>query len=241
MKIVILTGAGISAESGLATFRGSDGLWCGHRVEDVATPEAFERNPALVHEFYNLRRAQLHEVEPNTAHHALAKLMREIPSTLLVTQNVDNLHDRAHTSSQLIHLHGELTKGRCNYTEEVFDFSGDMSTELPCPCCKRKGAARPHIVWFGEMPLEMERIQRALFACELFLSIGTSGNVYPAAGFVQMAKMAGAKTVELNLEPSAGSHLFDETHYGPATEIVPAYVETLVNQASGAHMIANAK
>ncbi len=226
-QIVILTGAGVSAESGLQTFRAEDGLWCEHRVEDVATPEAFIRDPALVHQFYNQRRAQLKEAEPNAAHHALARLMTEFEGdVLLVTQNVDDLHDRALAAvtpkgrCELIHMHGELKKARHIDSGEVIDWDGDMEVDGPW---------RPHIVWFGEMPLEMERIYQALRECDLFMSIGTSGNVYPAAGFVAEASHHLAHCVELNLEPSMGATLFHETRYGPATDIVPAYVETILS------------
>jgi NAD-dependent deacetylase len=233
--LVILTGAGISAESGLATFRDNNGLWCNHRVEDVATPEAFERNPKLVHEFYNMRRAQLAEAKPNAAHHALAELAERWDGTfLLVTQNVDDLHGRALENRKLkdgftlLHMHGELKKARCSASEEVYPWLTDMGTETACPCCKKPGRVRPHIVWFGEMPLQMDLIYRALQQCDLFISIGTSGNVYPAAGFVQEARMNGrAHTVELNLEPSAGQSLFHETVYGAATRIVPEYLKKL--------------
>ena len=232
--IVILTGAGISAESGLATFRASDGLWCGHKVEEVATPEGFADDPDLVHEFYNARRSQLKEVAPNAAHKAIADLSARCEgSLLLVTQNVDDLHDRAHADVkpngpfELIHMHGELTKVRCIDSEHVFDWVDDLSVSDTSPITKRAGALRPHIVWFGEMPLEMERIYAALAQCDLFISIGTSGNVYPAAGFVAEARAHGAHTVELNLEPSQGQSMFAEHHYGNATDIVPRYLENL--------------
>ncbi len=224
-NIVILTGAGISAESGVPTFRASDGLWCGHRVESVATPEGFAVDPALVQAFYNERRRQLSEVTPNAAHHALARLAVAWPGeVLVVTQNVDDLHDRAHAAvgaGPVLHMHGELLKARHVRSGEVSDWSSDIPVE---------SKLRPHIVWFGEMPLEMDRIEDALSACDLFLSIGTSGNVYPAAGFVSAAKRAGAHTVELNLEPSLGHSLFDEKILGPATQVVPAYVERLLSQ-----------
>jgi len=225
MNIVILTGAGISAESGVPTFRASDGLWCGHRVEAVATPEGYEANPALVQDFYNERRRQLAEVQPNAAHHALARLAAEWPhDVLVVTQNVDDLHDRAHAAVNAappLHMHGELLKARHNDTGAVQDWYDDLPAT---------GPLRPHIVWFGEMPLEMDRIERALWACDLFLSIGTSGNVYPAAGFVSTAKRGGAHTVELNLEPSLGHSLFDEKILGPATQVMPGYVRRLLSQ-----------
>jgi len=234
--IVILTGAGISAESGLATFRDNNGLWCNHRVEDVATPEAFERNPTLVHTFYNQRRTQLKEAHPNAAHLALAELGETWKGRmLLVTQNVDDLHDRAEEGKTLqdgytlLHMHGELRKAQCAVTEEVFQWEDDMTTGTPCPCCNKPGRMRPHIVWFGEMPLRMELIQHMLQDCDVFISIGTSGNVYPAAGFVQEARGNGkCRTVELNMEPSSGYSLFHEKIYGPATQTVPAYVKRIL-------------
>lgn len=235
-QIVILTGAGISAESGLQTFRASDGLWCDHRVEDVATPEAFERDPALVQSFYNMRRRQLTTVEPNAAHGALARLAVEFQGDLLlVTQNVDDLHGRAMTAypptgrPYLLHMHGELVKARCTMSGEVYEWRDDIEVDTPSPATGVVGTLRPHIVWFGEMPLEMERIYRALRDCDLFISIGTSGNVYPAAGFVAEAGHYGAKTVELNLEPSLGASLFDEAIYGPATQTVPAFVQRILD------------
>jgi len=232
-NIVVLTGAGISAESGVPTFRGADGLWEGHRFEDVATPEAFARDPALVQRFYNLRRAALSTVQPNAAHHALAELAaRWEGDFLLVTQNVDDLHDRAHAEVlpglgfELIHMHGELLKGRCTKTGVVSDWPSDMAADEPSPD-HPDGRMRPHIVWFGEMPLHMDRIERALSACDLFVSIGTSGAVYPAAGFVRQARLTGARTVEINLEPSLGAELFDEGVYGPATLAVPGFFSAL--------------
>ncbi|HYD30074.1 MAG TPA: Sir2 family NAD+-dependent deacetylase [Azospirillaceae bacterium] len=229
-KIVILTGAGISKESGLDTFRCADGIWAKVRLEDVATPDGFVRNPALVHEFYNHRRREVQKeaIQPNPAHHAIARLEREWPGeVLLVTQNIDDLHGRA-GSTNLIHMHGELLKMRCEHCRVVSEIRSDLSVEDACGRCGRKGGLRPHVVWFGEMPLEMDRIYDALADCDLFLSIGTSGNVYPAAGFVQQAGMYGAHTVELNLEPSQGATLFRETLYGPATEMVPAFVERVL-------------
>ena len=232
-NIVVLTGAGISAESGVPTFRGADGLWEGHRFEDVATPEAFARDPALVQRFYNLRRTALPTVQPNAAHHALAEFAaRWEGDFLLVTQNVDDLHDRAHADPlpgmgfELIHMHGELLKGRCTRTGLVSDWPGDMAAHEPSPD-HPEGRMRPHIVWFGETPLLMDRIERALSACDLFVAIGTSGAVYPAAGFVDLARRAGARTVEINLEPSLGAGLFDEGLYGPATEVVPGFFAAL--------------
>src|SRR5438067_1801477 len=227
-NIVILTGAGISAESGLATFRGADGLWEGHRVEDVATPEAFQRNPALVHAFYDARRAKLGTVEPNAAHVALARLDAKWPGELLlVTQNVDDLHERA-GSKRLVHMHGELTKGWCLACGERFGWEGPMGEDASCPVCGAEDRVRPDIVWFGEMPYQMDRIEEALQACDLFVSIGTSGAVYPAAGFVQTARRCGARTLEMNLEPSVGTMFFDETRVGRAGELLPEWVEEML-------------
>ena len=223
-NIVILTGAGISAESGLQTFRAADGLWEGQRVEDVATPEAFVRNPAMVHEFYDARRARLAEVEPNAAHRAIARRDAEWPGELLiVTQNVDDLHERA-GATRLLHMHGELLSGWCLRCNERFGWAIEMGEEAGCPSCATIGLVRPDIVWFGEMPYAMERIEAALMSSDLFVSIGTSGAVYPAAGFVQTAKYVGAATLEMNLEPSQGSIFFDERRFGPASEEVPAWV-----------------
>lgn len=225
-SIVVLTGAGVSAESGIRTFRASDGLWENHPVEDVATPEGYARNPALVQRFYNDRRRQLQSVHPNQAHRALAEFERSFPGDfLLVTQNVDDLHERA-GSNNLIHMHGELLKVQCQDTEEIFPWDQDVTVGTQCECCGTAGNLRPHIVWFGEMPLQMDVIYQALSNCDLFVSIGTSGNVYPAAGFFQEA--AGAKTVELNLEPGNHGSLFDEQFYGPATEVVDHFFSLLL-------------
>ncbi len=227
--IVILTGAGLSAESGLGTFRGKDGLWTRFDLDEVATPEGFARNPVKVHEFYNLRRGWLREARPNAAHCALAKLEREFRGNVLtVTQNIDALHEAAGTKN-LIHMHGELGKALCAECGLSLPWQEDLSVTTPCPSCG-EAAMRPDVVWFGEMPREMERIDAALAACDLFVSIGTSGAVYPAAGFVAEARRAGAHTVELNLEPSEGASLFAEALYGPATEVVPAYVERLLGR-----------
>ena len=233
VNLVVLTGSGVSAESGVPTFRADDGLWMGHRVEDVATPAAFERDPALVQDFYNRRRRQLAAVEPNAAHRAIAHLAaRWDGEFLLVTQNVDDLHDRAHQETppasgfELIHMHGELLKAECTATGRVCDWPGDLAADEPSPF-HPAGRLRPHIVWFGEMPLRMDRIERALATCDLFVSIGTSGAVYPAAGFVQLAKAAGARTVEINLEPTQGARLFDAGIHGPASETVPRFVDGL--------------
>jgi NAD-dependent deacetylase len=227
-RIVILTGAGISAESGLRTFRAADGLWENHRVQDVATPEAFHRDPALVYRFYNERRRSLATVMPNAAHLALAQLERAWDGDfLLVTQNVDDLHDRA-GSRNLLHMHGELLKGRCLACQGLHPWPGDLDGASLCPACGR-GAMRPHIVWFGEMPLEMDRIYQALDRCDLFLAIGTSGHVYPAAGFVG-AVGPGARTLELNLEPSLVASAFQEARTGKATDLVPAFVDELLGE-----------
>jgi NAD-dependent deacetylase len=230
-NIVILTGAGVSAESGLATFRGPDGLWEGHRVEDVATREAFARDPALVHAFYDARRAKLGRVEPNAAHRALARLDAEWPGELLlVTQNVDDLHERA-GSKRLIHMHGQLAKGWCLACDERFGWTGPMGEGAECPECGERGSVRPDIVWFGEMPYQMDAIEEALRRCDLFVSIGTSGAVYPAAGFVQTAGYGGARTLEMNLEPSLGSVFFDESRTGRAGDLVPAWVEEVLSSS----------
>jgi len=225
--IVILTGAGISAESGLATFRGPDGLWEGHRVEDVCTPQALARDPALVHAFYDARRAQLAAVAPNAAHRALARLDAAWPGELLiVTQNVDDLHERA-GARRLLHMHGELKSALCAACGVRSPWDGPLSEEPPCPACQAP-SLRPDIVFFGEIPYEMARIEAALARADLFVSIGTSGAVYPAAGFVQTARHHGADTLELNLDPSAGSILFGETRLGPAATLVPAWVDELL-------------
>jgi len=227
--IVVLTGAGISRESGLATFRDADGAWARVRIEDVATPAAFARDPARVHGFYNARRAQLADtnVMPNAAHRALATLERRWPGAfLLVTQNVDNLHERA-GSRRLVHMHGELLRARCNRCGTSHAWIEPLGTDTLCPACFLTGGMRPDIVWFGEMPYQMERIAAALDRCGLFIAIGTSGHVYPAAGFVAEVCRR-AETVELNLEPSESSALFDIAQHGPATLVVPAYVERLL-------------
>jgi NAD-dependent deacetylase len=231
--IVVLTGAGISKESGLDTFRCADGIWSRVNLEDVATPEGFARDPALVHAFYNARRAALADpdLHPNAAHLALARLEAGWPEgVLIVTQNIDDLHERA-GSRNLLHMHGELKKARCGSCAALFEWTEDLSVEHACMACGRIGRLRPHVVWFGEMPLDMERIYGALDECRLFMSIGTSGNVYPAASFVSHVRMFTlAHTVELNLEPSTGATLFAETVYGPATEVVPAYVDRLLTR-----------
>jgi NAD-dependent deacetylase len=226
-SIVVLTGAGLSAESGLGTFRDKGGLWAEFDLEEVATPQGFARNPGRVHDFYNLRRRRLREAWPNAAHDALARLEREHGGVLTVTQNIDPLHEAA-GSCRLIHMHGELSRVLCASCLASYAWTDDLSTETVCAACGHAGGMRPDVVWFGEMPREMDRIYAALVACDLFVSIGTSGSVYPAAGFVAEARAAGAHTVELNLEPSEGASLFAEAHYGPATEIVPQFVDRLL-------------
>ncbi|MET3712355.1 NAD-dependent deacetylase [Sphingomonas trueperi] len=229
-NLVILTGAGVSAESGIATFRGPGGLWEGHRVEDVCTPEALARDPALVHRFYDLRRAALETVEPNAAHHALARLDAAWSGQLLiVTQNVDDLHERA-GATRLLHMHGELRSALCAACGVRERWEEALPPESECPNCGML-ALRPDIVFFGEMPYEMERIEAAIADADLFVSIGTSGAVYPAAGFVQTARHHGAATLEMNLEPSGGSHWFEESRMGPAGTLVPAWVDELLATA----------
>ena len=228
-NIVILTGAGVSAESGIATFRAADGLWEDHRVEDVATPKGFARDPALVQRFYDARRARLKEVAPNPAHEALARLDSEWSGDLLIiTQNVDDLHERA-GARRLLHMHGELKSAWCLACDKRSAWHEPLGDAPACPRCDARGQLRPDIVWFGEMPYEMDRIDRALMAADLFVSIGTSGAVYPAAGFVQTARYCGARTVEINLEPSQGSAYFDETRLGKAGDLVPALVTDLLS------------
>lgn len=226
-QIVVLTGAGISAESGIATFRDADGLWEGHSVEDVATPEGFARDRAMVQRFYDERRAGLLTVEPNAAHRALAELEETLGDALLiVTQNIDDLHERA-GSKNVVHMHGELRKALCRGCGVASPWDAALIDEPDCPAC---GVAdlRPDVVWFGEIPYEMDRITDALGDAGTFVSIGTSGAVYPAAGFVQHARRHGARTLELNLEPSEGSVFFHETRNGKAGEIVPRWVREVL-------------
>jgi NAD-dependent deacetylase len=227
-SLVILTGAGISAESGIRTFRSNDGLWEEHRIEDVATPMGFNRNPHLVQRFYNERRRQLKQVSPNVAHIAIAELERSWQgSFLLVTQNVDDLHDRAGSQSML-HMHGELLKVRCISCDAVSRWETDVLPDSQCPVCHKTDKLRPHIVWFGEIPLDMEIIYQALEGCDYFAAIGTSGHVYPAAGFVQCVGSA-CHTVELNLESSIVNSAFKEYRQGPATGTVPAWADEMLS------------
>ena len=227
-KIVILTGAGISAESGLGTFRDEGGLWAQHRIEDVATPEGFARNPRLVHDFYNARRANAGRAGPNAAHQALARLETEHPGeVLIITQNVDNLHERGGARG-VLHMHGSLFGALCNACGHRWEAPPRMQPCDPCPACAAP-ATRPDVVWFGEIPYGMEVIDPALNAADLFVAIGTSGNVYPAAACAQHCRRRGARTVELNLEPSANTLDFDERRHGPASRIVPAWVDEVLS------------
>lgn len=229
-RIVLLTGAGVSAESGMGTFRDKDGIWTRHSLEDVATPEGFARNPRLVHDFYNARRRALRGAEPNAAHRALARLERTVAETggelLLVTQNVDDLHEKA-GSRELLHMHGELARVMCASCGAKGAWDEDLFSETECWRCNGIGTLRPDVVWFGEMPYGMDRIHDRIGACDLFVSIGTSGEVYPAAGFVDEARMAGAHTMELNLEPSANARVFGEGRYGPASQVVTEWADDL--------------
>ena len=226
-NIVILTGAGVSAESGLRTFRAADGLWEDHRIENVASPQGFRRDPGLVQRFYDERRVNVMAAQPNAAHVALANLDREWPGELLiVTQNIDDLHERA-GAKRVLHMHGQALSAWCTACDARHPWTGTLTDGPPCPACD-EAALRPDIVWFGEMPYEMDRIFAALARADLFVSIGTSGAVYPAAGFVQQAGSHGARTLELNLEESQGSQWFDETHLGPASELVPEWVKEML-------------
>jgi len=229
--IVILTGSGISAESGVATFRDKGGVWAKYDYREVATPEGFAANPALVHRFYNERRRGLPKVAPNAAHLALAELeagqKKRGGDVTLITQNVDDLHERA-GSKNLLHMHGELGKSECAACGDIRNCAGDLSVETVCTVCDRAGAMRPHVVWFGEMPRFMDEAMDAIIAADLFVSIGTSGSVYPAAGFVSEARAAGVAAMELNLEPSENAHLFFDSRYGPATNVVSGWVREIL-------------
>jgi NAD-dependent deacetylase len=231
--IVVLTGAGISKESGLSTFRDTDGIWKKISLEDYATPEGFARAPEQVNAFYSSRRANLQSgrVLPNAAHFALARLeeawVKRKRGFMLVTQNVDDLHERG-GSKAVVHMHGELLRGRCQNCGQDFSWKTDISGETVCPECGLAGGMRPHVVWFGEMPLRMDEISAALDKCKLFLAIGTSGNVYPAAGFVRQARRAGARAVEINAESTVVSDFFDEQVIGPASASVAAWVDKFI-------------
>ena len=231
-RIVILTGAGISAESGISTFRDKDGIWAKVDLRDVATPEGFARNPRLVLDFYNARRKASGNATPNAAHLALARLEAEHGANdgrvVAVTQNIDLLHEAAGTRN-LIHMHGQGNLSLCNHCQARHPWGlEDLTVDLECPSCRKAGGLRPDVVWFGEIPYHMDRIYEELGRADLFLSIGTSGNVYPASGFVAEARRSGAHTVELNLEPSEGVSLFHEAHHGPASKVVPMYVDRIL-------------
>ncbi len=229
-NIVILTGAGISAESGLATFRASNGLWNNHRVEDVATVEAFERNPAYVHEFYNELKKELVKAQPNPAHFAITRLQREYDAEIsIVTQNVDTLHEKA-GSKNICHIHGQINQALCLNCGHILETFGDVDTETVCPHCKIVGMMKPNIVFFGENLLCMDKVDRLLSGCDLFLSVGTSGVVFPAASFVQIAKYNGAQTYEFNLEPTSNNFYFDRHIFGPAGTTLPAFVDELLQK-----------
>jgi NAD-dependent deacetylase len=228
--IVVLTGAGISAESGLKTFRDLGGLWETHSVEDLASPAGFRKNPQLVLDFYNLRRKQALQAQPNAAHLALAQLEQK-HRVSIITQNVDDLHERAGSTAP-IHMHGELLAGWCLSCGWRGRWEGEMPVSGGCPSCGSAGQVRPDVVWFGEIPYRMDEIEAALVSADLFVSIGTSGLVYPAAGFVATARELGIATLELNLERSQGARLFDRGLYGPASEVVPAWVTTIAGEAA---------
>ncbi len=228
-SIVISTGAGISAESGIKTFRDQNGLWENHNIEEVATPEGFQKNPMLVHQFYNLRRAQLKKVEPNAAHLALAELEKKWPGDVfLITQNVDDLHRRA-GSKKMVSIHGELKKARCVDCSGRFVWEDELGLDSLCPGCQKKNCLRPDIVWFGELPYFMDQAYERISECQLFIAIGTSGNVHPAAAFSQHAESA--HKIEVNLEPSIVAHSFDEVIIGPATEKIPELVKAILQGA----------
>src|SRR5215218_697682 len=234
MNIFVLTGAGVSAESGLGTFRdkAGTGIWAKFDPMKLATPEAFEAGPEEVHAFYNARRCNLLQAEPNPAHFALASLEAALGERggdlFLCTQNIDDLHERA-GSRRVVHMHGELLRARCIWCEAVTEWRDDLGIEDACPFCGRSSGMRPHVVWFGEMPLDMDVIEAGLMGADLFVAIGTSGSVYPAAGFVAEARAAGIRTCEINLEPSDNARVFDEARHGPASEVVPAWVEAVLN------------
>jgi len=228
----VLTGAGISAESGVPTFRDADGLWEGHHIEDVATPEAYERQPVMVQKFYDARRYALATVEPNPAHHALGRLGEVMGDDLfVVTQNIDDLHERG-GSERVHHMHGELLKALCRQCETRTPWARDLADFPPCPACGHT-ELRPDVVWFGEIPYGMDRITIELHRADLFVSIGTSGAVYPAAGFVEFARRRGAQTLELNLQPSEGTAHFDEARHGPAGVLVPQWVDEVLSRVGG--------
>ena len=240
-NIFVLTGAGVSAESGIGTFRDKtgEGIWARFDPMKLATPEGFERDPEAVLAFYDQRRRNMRGAAPNAAHFALARLEAELAKRggklALVTQNIDNLHERA-GSRDVLHMHGELLKARCELCDGVSEWLGDLTAADVCPRCGRAGGMRPHVVWFGEMPLYLDEIEAALRRSDLFVAIGTSGAVYPAAGFVQEARAMGIETCEINLDSADNADLFDEARYGPASETVPAWVEEILNRRVGASL-----
>jgi NAD-dependent deacetylase len=230
-NVFVLTGAGISAESGLGTFRDASGIWTQYDLSEVATPEGFARDPSKVRDFYNARRANLADATPNAAHLALARLQTGLTARggrlFLCTQNVDDLHEQG-GCTQVVHMHGQLRVTRCHGCGVTWPDAAPLSADSPCPACRIVGTARPHVVWFGEEPLFLDAIDDALEESDLFVSIGTSGAVYPAAGFVAQARRLGIRTCEMNLEPSDNARAFDERRYGPATEVVPAWVDEVL-------------
>ena len=228
-NIVILTGAGISAESGLATFRSSNGLWNNHRVEDVASIEGFQRNPELVHDFYNELKLEIQKAKPNPAHLAITKLQKEYPAEIsVITQNVDTLHEKA-GNQDIYHIHGQINQAVCLNCGHILETFGDVTTETTCPQCSIAGMMKPNIVFFGENLLCMDKVEELLRQCDLFISIGTSGVVFPAAAFVQTAKHYGADTIEFTLEPTSNNFYFDKHIYGPAGKTLPAFVDEMIN------------
>lgn len=232
--ILVLTGAGISAESGIPVFRAEDGLWENHRVEDVATPEGFERNPQLVHDFYNTMRHSVKEKQPNPAHLALTKLQTELENqggtVTIVTQNIDDLHEKAQ-SHNVIHMHGELNSILCEHCGKSYEWHEDCDGTTVCKFCGHK-TMRPDIVWFGEIPYHMEAIEREIQKCDLFMAIGTSGVVYPAAGFVSYCSRQGKPSLEFNLTPSANSGVFTQSYLGKAGTTLPAFVDYLLTHGT---------
>lgn len=230
-NIVILTGAGISAESGLATFRSSNGLWNNHKVEDVASVEGFARNPALVHDFYNNLKTEVQTAKPNPAHFSLTKLQQAFPEQVsIITQNVDTLHEKA-GNQNVYHIHGQINQAVCLNCGQVLETWGDVDTETICPHCQIMGMMKPNIVFFGESLLCMDKVEELLRKCHLFISVGTSGVVYPAAGFVQTVKYYGAQTIEFTMEPTANNYLFDRHIFGPAGQTLPPYIDEIIKQA----------
>ncbi|MBP5215163.1 MAG: NAD-dependent deacylase [Alphaproteobacteria bacterium] len=231
-NIVILSGAGISAESGLATFRSENGLWNHHRVEDVATVEGFMRNPEYVHEFYNEMRPELFEAQPNPAHFAITELQQNYPYEVsVITQNVDTLHEKA-GNKNVYHIHGQINQIVCFHCGKVFETWGDVHSDDKCENCGARGFLKPNIVFFGENLLYMDKVDRLLKNCDLFISVGTSGVVYPAAGFVQIAKFSGAETCEINMEKTSNNSLFDRHIYGKAGTALPELVKQLLGKIS---------